>query len=276
MLLDHRQLPSIQPDEWSAVLSSTTIASSHLVRGWRLTNGVKMDIRGKVAFVSGANRGLGRIFVKSLLEAGASKVYAAARDIDSIDIPGAQRTALDITNQESVAAAAHEAGDVELLINNAGFMKYGALLSDEGAASLRAHLETNAIGTLLMTQAFAPVLARNGGGAVINILSVLSWLNIAESGPYSASKAAQWALTNGLRDELSKQNTLVIGVHPSYIDTDMAAGVDAPKSSPQEVVQMTLDALQRNQLEVIINDKGQWVKQSLSKPDAIYLTARSA
>jgi NAD(P)-dependent dehydrogenase (short-subunit alcohol dehydrogenase family) len=235
-----------------------------------------MDIRGRVAFVSGANRGLGQIFVKSLLEAGASKVYAAARDIDSIDIPGAQRIALDITNQESVVAAAHDAGDVELLINNAGVMKYGSLLSDDSAASLRAHFETNAIGTLLMAQAFAPVLARNGGGAVVNILSVLSWLNISGSGPYSASKAAQWALTNGLRDELSKQSTLVIGVHPGYIDTDMAAGVDAPKSSPQEVVQMTLEGLQRNQLEVIINDKGQWVKQSLSKPDAIYLIARSA
>ncbi|CAE6906657.1 putative oxidoreductase [Paraburkholderia nemoris] len=235
-----------------------------------------MDIRGKVAFVSGANRGLGHVFVKSLLEAGASKVYAAARDISSIDIRDVQPVELDITNRQSVVEAARICPDVELLVNNAGYMKYGSLLSDDAAESLRTHFEINAIGTLLMAQAFAPVLAENGGGAMINILSVLSWLNILQSGGYSASKSAQWSLTNGLRDELRRQNTLVMGVHPGYIDTDMAAGVDASKSSPEEVVRLTLQALGQDQLELIINDKGQWVKQSLSKPDAIYLTARSS
>jgi NAD(P)-dependent dehydrogenase (short-subunit alcohol dehydrogenase family) len=234
-----------------------------------------VDIRGKIAFVSGANRGLGRVFVKLLLEAGASKVYAAARDISSIELPGAHPIELDITNQQNVAAAAHQCPDVEILINNAGVLKYGSLLSDDGAASLRMQFETNAIGTLQMAQAFAPVLGKNGGGAMINILSVLSWLNISESGAYSASKAAEWSLTNGLRDELSTQNTLVMAVHPGYIDTDMAAGVDADKSTPEEVVQMTFEALRSNQLEVIINERGWWVKNSLSKPDAAYLTARS-
>jgi NAD(P)-dependent dehydrogenase (short-subunit alcohol dehydrogenase family) len=253
----------------------TTVASAISFHESSQTKEVEVDIRGKVAFVSGANRGLGRAFVEGLLEAGASKVYAAARNIDSIDTIGTQPIELDITNQQSVAAAAQQCQDVELLINNAGTIQYGSLLSDKGAASVRSQFETNSIGTLLMAQAFSPALGRNGGGAMVNILSVLSWLNISESGGYSASKAAQWSLTNGLRDELSTQKTLVVAVHPGYIDTDMAANVDAEKSTPEEVVQMTFDALRKNQVEVIINERGRWVKNSLSQPDAAYLTARS-
>jgi NAD(P)-dependent dehydrogenase (short-subunit alcohol dehydrogenase family) len=233
-----------------------------------------VNIRGKVVFVSGANRGLGRAFVSALLEAGVAKVYAAARNSRTVEIPGAVPVQLDITDAASVKAAAQECQDVDVLINNAGYLKYGPLLSADGVDSLRKHFETNAVGTLLMTQAFAPILAKRGGGAIVNILSVLSWLNIFESGPYSASKSTQWSLTNGLRAELKNQNTLVVAVHPGYIDTDMAAGVDAEKSTPEEVVTKTLEGLLGDSQEVIINDEGRWVKGSLSSADAAYLTAR--
>jgi NAD(P)-dependent dehydrogenase (short-subunit alcohol dehydrogenase family) len=231
-----------------------------------------MDIRGKVVLVTGANRGLGKAFVTALVQAGAAKVYAAARDPKTLDVPGSHPVQLDITDAASVKRAAEQCADVEVLINNAGYLKYGSLLADDSVESLREHLEINTIGTLQMTRAFAPILAKQGGGALINILSALSWLNIPESGPYSASKSAQWSLTNGLRNELLEQKTLVIGVHPGYIDTDMAAGVDASKTSPQEVVQKTLDALKDETKEVLIEDTGRWVKSTLSGADAAYLS----
>jgi NAD(P)-dependent dehydrogenase (short-subunit alcohol dehydrogenase family) len=231
-----------------------------------------MDIRGKVVLVTGANRGLGKAFVTALVQAGAAKVYAAARDPKTLDVPGSHPVELDITDAASVQRAAEQCADIDILINNAGFMKYIPLLDDGSVESLREHLEINTIGTLRMTRAFAPILAKQGGGALINILSVLSWLNINESGPYSASKSAQWSLTNGLRNELLEQKTLVIGVHPGYIDTDMAAGVDTAKTSPQEVVQKTLDALKDEVKEVLIDDAGHWVKSTLSGADAAYLS----
>lgn len=231
-----------------------------------------MDIRGKVVLVTGANRGLGKAFVTALLQAGAAKVYAAARDLNNLDIPGSHPVQLDITDDASVRQAAVQCADIDVLINNAGYMKYGSLLADDSVESLREHLEINTIGTLQMARAFAPVLAKQGGGALINILSVLSWANINESGPYSASKSAQWALTNGLRNELLEQKTLVIGVHPGYIDTDMASGVEAAKTSPQDVVHKTLNALKDEVKEVLIDDAGHWVKSTLSAADAAYLS----
>lgn len=233
-----------------------------------------MEIRGQVVFVSGANRGLGKAFVSAALKAGASKVYAAARNVDDLKIPGCHPIELDITDPESVLKAAQSCPDVGILINNAGYLKYGSLLADDAVDSLREHFEVNSIGTLLMTRAFAPVLAKQGGGAIINILSVLSWLNIQESGPYSASKAAQWSLTNGLRNELRGQNTFVVGVHPGYIDTDMAAGVEAQKTSPEMVVELAFDGLVDGVEEVIIDDAGRWVKSSLSSEEAAYLSPK--
>jgi NAD(P)-dependent dehydrogenase (short-subunit alcohol dehydrogenase family) len=230
-----------------------------------------MDVRGKTVLVSGSNRGLGKAFVNALLLAGASKVYAGARDVRGLDIKGAQLLELDITDPVSVASAAIICSDVDLLINNAGYLRYGPLLSYGSVESVRRHFEVNTVGTLLMSRAFAPVLARRGGGAIINILSGLSWLNIEDSGPYSASKSAQWSLTNGLRNELVQQQTHVMAVHPGSIDTDMAAGVEASKTSPEEVVLMTLKALRKEQKELLIDNAGRWVKSTLSSPDACYL-----
>jgi NAD(P)-dependent dehydrogenase (short-subunit alcohol dehydrogenase family) len=231
-----------------------------------------MDVRGKTVLVSGSNRGLGKAFVTALLGAGAAKVYAGSRDVRGLAIQGAQVLELDITDPTSVSHAAEICSDIDLLINNAGYLQYGPLLSDGSIGSLRHHFEVNTVGTLLMTRAFAPVLAKQGGGAIINILSGLSWLNIEGSGPYSASKAAQWSLINGLRNELLGQQTFVMGVHPGYIDTDMAAGVEAVKTSPETVVQMTLEALREEQKELLIDDAGRWVKSTLSSADSCYLS----
>ncbi|MCS4251490.1 SDR family oxidoreductase [Pseudomonas sp. BIGb0164] len=231
-----------------------------------------MDIRGKVVLVTGANRGLGKAFVTALLQAGAAKVYAGARDVASVNISGSTPIALDITDEASVQRAAEQCSDVSVLINNAGALNRGALLDADSVDNLQHHFDVNTLGTLRVTRAFAPVLAKHGGGALINIISVLSWLSSPGAGAYSASKSAQWGLTNGLRSELREQQTLVIGVHPAYIDTDMTAGIEAPKSTPQEVVALTLQGLSEGREEVVISDMGHAVKASLSTERPIYLT----
>ncbi|MBW1250276.1 SDR family oxidoreductase [Pseudomonas tolaasii] len=231
-----------------------------------------MDIRGKVVLVTGANRGLGKAFVIALLEAGAAKVYAGARDPASVNIPGSTPVALDITDAASVQRAAEQCTDVNVVINNAGWLKYGSLLAEDSVDNLQQHFEVNTLGTLRVSRAFAPILAKQGGGALINILSVLSWLSPPGSGGYSTSKSAQWGLTNGLRGELREQNTLVIGVHPAYIDTDMVADIQAPKSTPQDVVAITLKALSEDREEALITDMTHAVKASLSTAAPVYLT----
>jgi NAD(P)-dependent dehydrogenase (short-subunit alcohol dehydrogenase family) len=145
-------------------------------------------------------------------------------------------------------------------------------LGADSIDAARSLFETNVIGPLAVTQAFAPALKRNGGGAVVNILSVLSWLTIDGTGAYSASKAAAWAITNGLRTELRGQGTLVVGVHPAFIDTDMTAGIDAPKTTPQEVVRQVLEGLKQGKEEILVDDIGRNVKGSLSTATPAYLT----
>jgi NAD(P)-dependent dehydrogenase (short-subunit alcohol dehydrogenase family) len=161
-----------------------------------------MKIAGSVALVTGANRGLGLAFARALLERGATKVYAGARDPASVTLPDVVPIRLDVTKDDDATAAARQASDVTLLINNAGVAKFGAFLGDGAIEAAREHFEVNVIGPIRVARAFAPVLARNGGGAIVNVLSIASWINSPLLATYGVSKAAAWAFTNGLRIEL--------------------------------------------------------------------------
>jgi NAD(P)-dependent dehydrogenase (short-subunit alcohol dehydrogenase family) len=230
-----------------------------------------MRIQGSIALVTGANRGLGLAFTRALLEAGAAKVYAAARDPSKITLAGATPLKLDITNPAEVAAAARAASDVTLLVNNAAIARTVAFLAADADSALRESLETNLFGTLSVIRAFAPVLKRSGGGAIVNMLSIASWLNRPTLAVYAASKSAQWALTNGVRYELREQGTLVIGVHAGFIDTDMAKPFQGPKSRPEDVVRQALAAVEQGLEEVLADELTREVKRGLSAERASYL-----
>jgi NAD(P)-dependent dehydrogenase (short-subunit alcohol dehydrogenase family) len=231
-----------------------------------------MKINGSVALVTGANRGLGLAFARGLLAAGAAKVYAAARDPASVTLPGVVPVRLDVTRPEDIAALARELTDVTLLVNNAGIGEFGPLLAPGAIDSLRRQLETNAVGPLRLVQAFAPVLAKNGGGGVVNVLSVLSWLTLSgRSGGYSGSKAAGWALSNALRQELKAQRTELLAVHAAYIDTDMARGAPGPKIAPDDVVRQALAALEAGQPEVLADATTRSVHAGLAAEPPVYV-----
>ncbi len=227
-----------------------------------------MKIKGSIALVTGANRGLGLAFTKALLATGASKVYAASRDPAKITTPGLMPLKLDITNPDEIAAAARACADVTLLINNAAVLRAQPFLANGTEAALRESLDTNFYGTLAMSRAFAPVLKANGGGALVNMLSVLSWLNLPQTGTYGASKSAAWALTNGLRNELRSQRTLVVGVHAAFIDTDMAKHIQAPKITPENVAAQTLEAIETGRTEVLADETTRKVKRELAAEPA--------
>jgi NAD(P)-dependent dehydrogenase (short-subunit alcohol dehydrogenase family) len=229
-----------------------------------------MKLKNAVVFITGANRGLGRAFAEAALAAGAAKVYAAARDIKAIELPGVVPVALDVTDTQQVAAAAASCTDVTLLVNNAGISRPGRLLGDEGMAAARAELETNFFGPWALTDAFAPVLRANGGGAVLNVLSVLSWLTLPGAATYSASKAAAWSLSNGLRNELRDQGTQVTSLHVGFMDTDMTRGLDAPKAAPADIARLALEGVEAGAFEVLADDISRHVKQSLSTPTPAY------
>ena len=229
-----------------------------------------MDIKGKVVYVTGANRGLGLAFVKALIEGGARKVYAASRNGANI-VSGSTPVTLDVTDAAAISALADKYADVDIVINNAGIISPGNMTDEDAVDKIRQHLDVNVYGLLNISKAFAPVLKANGGGALINILSVLSWLSLPGTGAYSASKATAWAITNGLRQELRSQGTLVVGVHPAYIDTDMTAAIDAPKSSPEDVVKKVLEGIKLNHEEILVDELGSQIKESLSTSKPVYL-----
>ncbi|MCU1689315.1 MAG: short-chain dehydrogenase/reductase [Jatrophihabitantaceae bacterium] len=209
-----------------------------------------MDISATTALVTGANRGLGLRFARELLERGAT-VYAAARDPRSVDLPGAIPIQLDITDPASVEAAAAATGDVRLLINNAG-TSTGASLLTGPMADIQLEMNTHYFGTLSVARAFAPQLA--GGGAMLNVLSALSWVSFAGSGAYCAAKSAELSLTNALRLELAEQGTAVSALHVGYMDTDMIAHVTAPKSDPAVIARLALDAIAAGEHEIVADE----------------------
>jgi NAD(P)-dependent dehydrogenase (short-subunit alcohol dehydrogenase family) len=224
-----------------------------------------MKIDGSVALVTGANRGLGRVYARELVARGAGKVYGAARNPAAVTEPGVLPIALDITDLDRVAQVAAQCADVTLLVNNAGVLKYSTFTSAPDLDAARAEMETNYFGTLSMCRAFAPVLAANGGGAIVNMLSITSFYSNPFDASYGASKAAAWALTNGVRLELHHQHTLVVAVHASFIDTDMAALTDAPKDTPESVARQALDAVETGQVEVLADERTRTVKAELSR-----------
>jgi NAD(P)-dependent dehydrogenase (short-subunit alcohol dehydrogenase family) len=229
-----------------------------------------MKIANSVALVTGSNRGLGLHFARQLLERGAAKVYATARDAGSVDLPGVEALPLDITDAASVAAAARAAGDVTLLVNNAGIITGENLVTGDPAA-IRRELDTHFFGTLEVIRAFAPILAANGGGAILNVLSSMSWVSYDRATAYSAAKAAQWSLTNGVRVELAGQGTLVTGLLLGPTDTDMTAGLDVPKNDPADVVRAALDGIEAGRIEVLADQQVITLKAALSAdPSALY------
>ena len=223
-----------------------------------------MKINGSVALVTGANRGLGAAFARALVERGARTVYAAARDPLTVAAPGVVPVRLDVTDPASVLAAAEQCGDTTLLVNNAGISRHSSPLAASAEDAARLEMETNYFGILSMSRAFAPVLARGGGGALVNMLSALSFVSYPQIATYSASKSAAWSLTNSLRLELREQGTLVVGVHAGYIDTDMTARITEPKISPEEVAAQTFDAVEAGRYEVLADATSRAAKAALS------------
>lgn len=230
-----------------------------------------MKIKNAVVLVTGANRGIGLAFARELLARGARKVYAGVRDPKSITLPGVQAVRLDVNNPDDVAAAAELASDVTLVINNAGIAQPGGFLAEDSEEVARRLFETNFFAMLRMSKAFAPILKANGGGALLNVLSVASWVNGGELAAYSASKSAAWSLTNALRNELAAQKTQVLGLHMAYVDTDLTRGLDAPKSSPEDIVRRALDGLESGLDEVLADDLTVQVKQGMTAARPSYL-----
>ncbi|MCU0114995.1 SDR family oxidoreductase [Curtobacterium poinsettiae] len=227
-----------------------------------------MNLSGATALVTGTNRGIGRHLAAQLIARGA-KVYATARRPELIDLEGVERLALDITSPASVAAAAAVATDVDLLINNAGIATTATLLGDLDAA--HADMDTNVWGTLSVIRAFAPVLAANGGGSIVNIASGASWLAMPGASAYAVSKAALWNMGNALRHELAGQGTAVMSVHLGVADTEMTAGISMAKTDPADVARATLDGVERDDYEVVVDEQAALIKQMLAgDPKELY------
>lgn len=230
-----------------------------------------MKLQDAVVLITGANRGIGFAFAEAALARGARKVYAGARSPSSITTPGLVPVKLDVTSDDDVANAASVCGDVTLVINNAGIAEAGGILASQTNDAARAQFETNVFGIIRMTQAFAPVLARNGGGAFLNVLSAASWINSGAMTAYAVSKAAAWSLTNGIRNELRKQKTQVLGLHVGFVDTGLARGMDVIKVSPQSVATAAFDALEAGASEVLADERARTVKRGLTAEPPIYL-----
>lgn len=221
-----------------------------------------MRIEGSVAFVTGANRGLGRHLAEQLVARGA-KVYGGARNPESVTSEGVIPVQIDITDPASVEAAAAVASDVTLLVNNAGISSFSGLLNGP-LEDIRAQMESHYFGTLSVTRAFAPHLIANAPGAVLNVLSVLSWLHPGALGAYSAAKAALWAQTDSVREEFAPHGVGVTALHVGYMDTDMVADVDAPKLDPAAVAAVALDGVESGLVEVLADDLTRLTKAGLA------------
>jgi NAD(P)-dependent dehydrogenase (short-subunit alcohol dehydrogenase family) len=231
-----------------------------------------MQVKGCAALVTGANRGIGAAYVEALLERGAAKVYAATRGGQPLTAsdPRLVPLTLDITDQAQVDAAAARCRDVTLLINNAGVNFNTGLLAAPSIDNARIEIETNYLGTLRMCRAFAPILGANGGGCILNMLSITALVQLPLMGSLCASKAAAWSLTLGVRAELAKQGTQVLAVMPGAVETRMTEGVPVPKIKPAEVAALALDAVDAGAEEIYPSDMAQgWLQQYRTDPKGL-------
>ena len=218
-------------------------------------------LHGATALVTGGNRGFGHAIVNELLSRGAAKVYATARSPHTPPDTRVVPLVLDVTDDDSVAAAAQAAPDVSIVVNNAGISLNTPVL-DAPLADIRAELETNLFGVIRVARAFSPILGRHQSSSLVNVLSVLSWLAFGKG--YEISKAAAWSATNSMRVRLRDQGTVVTAVHVAYMDTDMIAGLDVPKADPREIAELTADAILAGQYEVLADETTRTVKSQLS------------
>ena len=231
-----------------------------------------MKIKGAVVFVTGANRGIGLAFAREALSKGAIKVYAGMRKTEGFSEAGMIPVQIDVTKPESIRRAAAQCGDVTILVNNAGIAELvSGALDDRVEAVTKAMMEVNLFGIVRVTQAFAPVLAAKPQSAIINVLSDVSWKATPILTPYSASKAAAWSYTNHARMALKEQNTSVVGLHVGFVDTDLTAGVDVPKSDPRVVARKSYDVLEAGGAEVLADEGTVKLKASLSAARPAYI-----
>jgi NAD(P)-dependent dehydrogenase (short-subunit alcohol dehydrogenase family) len=220
-------------------------------------------IRNAVVLVTGGQRGLGAALVDEVLRRGAKKVYVTAREPKPDSRGSVVTQALEVRSSQAISDLAKIATDVDIVVNNAGALVAEPLLTGnfDGVAEM---FDVNVYGPLRVAKAFAPILAANGGGAIVNLHSVLSWLS--GGGAYGASKAAMWSLSNSLRDELASHHTQVLGVHAAFLDTDMTAGLQVPKTSPAVAAARIIDALEAGSAEVLVDDASVAAKAALSGP----------
>lgn len=224
-----------------------------------------MKIENSVVFVTGASRGLGLAFAREALARGASKVYAGVRNPAAFSEPGIVPIALDVTDPASVEAAARAATDVTILVNNAGIAEItGSPFAENAEDHARRIFETNYYGVMRVTRAFEPSLPGDGRGAIVNVLSDVTWRVVPMLAPYSASKAAAWSYTNNARAQLKDRNIRVLGLHVGFVDTDLTKDFDVPKANPVDVVRQTYDALEAGESEVLADEGSQVLKRTLS------------
>ena len=233
------------------------------------------SLNGAVVLVTGANGGIGTQFVYDALARGASKVYATARSPREWDDDRIVPLRLDVTDPASIVAAVEAAGDVTLVVNNAGANPASASLLQITESDIRSNMEINFFGPVMLARAFAPLLAATPGSTLVDVHSVASWY--AFGGVYSAAKAALWSATNSLRLELGPQGVHVVGVHMGYVDTAMAAHAEGPKMTPIELVQKVYAAVESDEFEVVADATSAGVKAALSAPlEALYPEIRGA